>query len=108
MLLNKGEFNGHRILKPETVERMTTINLLPEKNAGGKGFKFGLGFELYNEIKKPVPAVSNTAFAWGGMLGTDYIIDPQNDLIVLFYMNMYKHEPLYPLFLNKVYDLFNH
>lgn len=108
MLLNKGEFNGHRILKRETVERMSTINLLPEKNAGGKGFQFGLGFELYNEIKKPVPAVSNTAFAWGGMLGTDYIIDPQNDLIVLFYMNMYKHEPLYPLFLSKVYDLFNH
>lgn len=108
MLLNKGEFNGHCILKRETVELMSTINCLPEKNAGGKGFKFGLGFELYNEIKKPVPAVSNTAFAWGGMLGTDYIIDPQNDLIVLFYMNMYKHEPLYPLFLSKVYDLFNH
>ena len=108
MLLNKGEFNGHRILKPETVELMTTINRLPQKNAGGNGFKFGLGFELYNEIKKPVPAVSNTAFAWGGMLGTDYIIDPQNDLIVLFYMNMYKHEPLYPLFLSKVYGLFCH
>jgi CubicO group peptidase (beta-lactamase class C family) len=107
MLLNKGEFNGHRILKPETVELMTTINQLPEKNAGGKGFKFGLGFELYNEIKKPVAAVSNTAFAWGGMLGTSYIIDPQNDLIVLYYTNMYKQEPLYPVFLSKVYDLFS-
>lgn len=105
MLLNKGEFNGHRILKPETVTMMSTINRLPEKNSGGNGFQFGLGFELYNDLKKPNPAVSNSAFAWGGMLGTDYVIDPENDLIALFYINMYKHEPLYPQYLVKAYDL---
>jgi CubicO group peptidase (beta-lactamase class C family) len=105
MLLNKGKFNGYRILKTETVESMTTVNRLPEVNAGGDGFKFGLGFELYHE-KKPAPAVSNSAFAWGGMLGTAYIIDPQNDLIVLFYINMYKAEPLYPVFLAKAYEIF--
>lgn len=107
MLLNKGEFNGHRILKPETVTMMSTINRLPEKNSGGKGFQFGLGFELYNDLKKPNPAVSNSAFAWGGMLGTDYLIDPENDLFALFYINMYKHEPLYPQYLVKVYDMVN-
>jgi CubicO group peptidase (beta-lactamase class C family) len=105
MLLNKGEFNGHRILKSETVTTMSTINRLPEKNSGGTGFQFGLGFELYNQLKKPTPAVSNSAYAWGGMLGTDYIIDPKNDLIVLFYINMYKHEALYPLYLAKAYEL---
>lgn len=106
MLLNKGEFNGRRILKPETVTLMTTINRLPEKNSGGNGFRFGLGFELYNELKKPVPAVSNTAYAWGGMLGTEYIIDPENDMIVLFYMNMFKRDNLYPVFLKNVYEMF--
>src|SRR5690606_11184633 len=54
MLLNKGEFNGKRILKPETVELMTSVNRLPEVNSGGNGFQFGLGFELYNKDKKPV------------------------------------------------------
>jgi len=106
MLLNKGEFNGHRILKPETVTTMSTFNRLPEKNLGGKGFQFG--FELYNELKKPTPAVSNSAYAWGGMLGTDYIIDPKNDLIVLFYINMYKHDPLYPEYLREVYEMIEH
>ncbi len=67
MLLNKGTFNGHTILKPETIDVMTKVNRLPEVNSGGKGFQFGLGFELYNEIKKPAPEVSNTAFAWGGL-----------------------------------------
>lgn len=105
MLLNKGSFNGKRILKPETIDLMTK-NQLPEKNSGGKGFKFGLGFELYNADKKPAPQVSNSAFAWGGLYGTSYIIDPENDLIALFYLNMPKHEPLYPSFLSKAYQLF--
>ncbi len=105
MLLNKGEFNGKRILKPETIELMTTVNQLPETNSGGKGFQFGLGFELYNELKKPVPAVSNTAYAWGGMFGTEYIIDPENNTIALFYINMARREPLYPQYLQKVYQM---
>src|SRR5690606_38282133 len=46
MMLNKGSFNGNQILKPETIELMTKINRLPEKNAGGEDFQFGLGFEL--------------------------------------------------------------
>ena len=106
MLLNKGEFNGHRILKSETIDLMTKVNRLPEINSGGKGFQFGLGFELYNENKKPVPEVSNTAFAWGGLYGTEYIIDPENNMIALFYLNMPKHDKLYPLFLSKAYQLF--
>jgi CubicO group peptidase (beta-lactamase class C family) len=106
MMLNKGTFNGKRILKPETVELMTTINRLPEKNAGGDGFQFGLGFELYNAKKKPASEVSNTAYAWGGMYGTAYIIDPENKMIALFYINMARHEDVYPLFLSKAYQLF--
>lgn len=106
MLLNKGTFKGHRILKPETIDLMTKVNRLPEVNSGGKGFQFGLGFELLNEKKKPVPAVSNTAFAWGGAYGTEYIIDPENNMIVLFYLNMPRREKLYPLFLSKAYQLF--
>lgn len=106
MLLNKGTFNGRRILKAETIELMTKINQLPEINAGGKGFKFGLGFELYSELKKPAPQVSGSAFAWGGLYGTEYIIDPEHDLIALFYLNMPKREQLYPMFLNKAYQLF--
>ncbi|WP_308365756.1 MULTISPECIES: serine hydrolase domain-containing protein [unclassified Microbulbifer] len=104
MLLNKGEFNGKRILKPETVELMTEINRLPAQHSGAEDFQFGLGFELHN-AKKPVPEVSNTAYAWGGMLGTAYIIDPEKDMIALFYLNMFRHDPLYPLFLSKAYQL---
>jgi len=107
MLLNKGEFNGHRILKAETIELMTTINRLPEKNAGGEGFKFGLGFELFNENRKSTPEASNTAYGWGGMWGTMFIVDPTNNMIALYYINMSQKEWVYPDFLSKVYALFS-
>ncbi|WP_439129789.1 serine hydrolase domain-containing protein, partial [Polaribacter sp.] len=77
MLLNKGEFNGNRILKAETIEQMTTINRLPKVNSGGENFHFGLGFQLANEKNKHIDAVSNSAFWWGGLMGTEYIIDPE-------------------------------
>ncbi|WP_439130084.1 serine hydrolase domain-containing protein [Polaribacter sp.] len=105
MLLNKGEFNGNRILKAETIEQMTTINRLPKVNSGGENFQFGLGFQLANEKNKHIDAVSNTAFWWGGLMGTEYIIDPENDLIALFYINMFQRESLYKDYLEKVYDV---
>jgi CubicO group peptidase (beta-lactamase class C family)/dienelactone hydrolase len=106
MLLNKGEFNGRRILKPETVALMTTVNRLPPDSGAEKGFQFGLGFELHRE-KKPVPAVSDSAFAWGGLFGTGYIVDPEHELVILFYTNMYGAPPLYPRFLEQAYRLFD-
>jgi CubicO group peptidase (beta-lactamase class C family) len=105
MLLNKGEFNGKRILKAETIEQMTTINRLPEKNSGGEGFQFGLGFQLANKDNKPIKAVSNSAFWWGGLMGTEYIIDPEHDVIALFYINMFQRDNLYHDYLREVYDV---
>ncbi len=105
MLLNKGKFNGNQILKSETIQQMTEINRLPEVNSGGEGFQFGLGFQLANEKNKHIEAVSNSAFWWGGMMGTEYIIDPEHDLIALFYINMYQREPLFHPFLEEVYEL---
>jgi CubicO group peptidase (beta-lactamase class C family) len=61
---------------------------------------------LYNEQKKPVPEASNNAFAWDGLFGTEYIIDPENKMIALFYLNMPRRDRLYPSFLAKAYQLF--
>ena len=105
MLLNEGTFNDQQILKPETIEMMTDVNQLPDESSAEEGFQFGLGFQLHNENLKHIPAVSNSAFSWGGMFGTEYIIDPEKDLIVLFYINMVERENLYHPFLTKAYKL---
>lgn len=107
MLLNKGEFNNHRILKPETIDLMLK-NRLPEVNNGGKGFQFGLGFELFgNPDQKKVPQMSDSCFRWGGAAGTEYLVDPENDLVILYYISIMGYDTkTYPTYLDAVYKLF--
>lgn len=107
MLLNKGEFNNHRILKPETVELMLQ-NRLPEVTSGGDGFQFGLGFELFgNPQTKKVPQMSSSCFRWGGAAGTEYLVDPENDLVILYYISVMSYDTkTYPTYLDAVYKMF--
>jgi len=35
MMINKGELNGRRVLRPETVELMIMVNRLPENSGAG-------------------------------------------------------------------------
>lgn len=107
MLLNGGSFNGNRILKAETIEMMCQ-NRLPEVNAGGEGFQFGLGFQLMGGTpsRKEVEAMSSRTFRWGGAAGTEYIIDPDNDLVILYYISMWGKPDVYDDFLKGAYGLF--
>lgn len=84
MILNKGEFNGHRVLGRKTVEMMA-------KNAVGdlRGeIGFGLAFDDFRPQYSYRSICSQGTLRWGGMFNTDYIIDPQEELIVLFYTNI--------------------
>lgn len=89
MLLNGGELEGRRILKPETVKLMRT-NMLsdtimnsdipPFNTARGRGF--GLDFAVVLDRAKAGPQGDGT-FSWGGAAGTWFWIDPTNDLFFL-------------------------
>jgi len=84
MLLNGGELDGVRILKPETVAAMTrgqTGGLpIPLR---GSGHDFGYGFAVVTD-----PAAANTrqpagTFGWGGIYGTGFFVDPINRLAIV-------------------------
>jgi CubicO group peptidase (beta-lactamase class C family) len=89
MLLNGGELEGKRILKPETVKLMRT-NVLsdaimnsdvpPFNTAHGRGF--GLDFAVVMDSAKAGPYGQGT-YSWGGAAGTWFWIDPTNDLFFL-------------------------
>ena len=89
MLLNGGELDGKRILKPETVKLMRT-NMLsdtimnsdvpPFNTAKGRGF--GLDFSVVLDSAKAGPQ-GNGTYSWGGAAGTWFWIDPTNDLFFL-------------------------
>ena len=91
MLLNKGEMDGKRILKPETVKLMTQ-NHIGELRVGVDGtrpqpgaeaVRFGLDFAVYVEPKAAGLPYGNGTFYWGGAAGTWFWIDPVNDLALI-------------------------
>ncbi len=82
MLLNKGEYNGRRILGPMTVKLILT-NQIGELNVGQN--KFGLGFALTSDKSAARMPVPEGTFDWGGFFGTTYWADPQQGIIGLLY-----------------------
>jgi CubicO group peptidase (beta-lactamase class C family) len=83
MLLNKGEYNGKRLLSRRTVE-LITCNQIGELNRGRN--KFGLGFEITTAYGQAQLGVSEGSFSWGGYFGTTYWADPKEHLVCLVFM----------------------
>jgi CubicO group peptidase (beta-lactamase class C family) len=84
MLLNEGELDGVRILKPESV-RIARTNLMPPGpvfNLTGKPNGFGVFMQVVlpgGELPGSEPAGS---YGWSGAAGTTMWIDPVNEVAV--------------------------
>ncbi|NDP19454.1 MAG: beta-lactamase family protein [Paludibacter sp.] len=84
MILNGGEFNGKRILSRKTVDLMRRNQVKDLRGEIG----FGLAFDDFRPEYIHQTIASEGSLRWGGMFGTDYVIDPKEDLILLFYINL--------------------
>ena len=76
MLLNGGELEGTRILKPETVKKMTSIQSGDLKTGFTDGNAWGLGMCLIREPQNVTAALSPGSFGHGGAYGTQVWCDP--------------------------------
>jgi CubicO group peptidase (beta-lactamase class C family) len=88
MILNKGEYNNTRVLGRKTIELMTR-NQIGDENLFESGDKFGLGFRVYTENGTTLRGREGSAgsLEWGGMYFTQFMIDPEEDMAILFYTN---------------------
>ncbi len=88
MLLNRGELDGVRILKSETVDLMTAnqIGDLPMPGFG-HGDRFGYGFGVVSD-RGDLPEAVGT-YSWGGFFYTYFWVDPRNDLIGVLFTQTY-------------------
>jgi|CXWL01.1.fsa_nt_gi beta-glucosidase-like glycosyl hydrolase/CubicO group peptidase (beta-lactamase class C family) len=85
MLLNGGELNGERYLKPETIKLFTSYN----SQVSRRGFGFDKP-EKDNAIRKdPYPSslASPETFGHTGFTGTCVWVDPKNNLVYVFLSN---------------------
>ncbi|MGH9202079.1 MAG: serine hydrolase domain-containing protein, partial [Vicinamibacterales bacterium] len=88
MLLNGGELDGARLLKPASVELMRT-NVLDDGvkvdlyGPAQEGIGFGLDFAIVLDPAKAGVSQGRNTFYWGGAFGTWFWIDPANEVIVV-------------------------
>ncbi|MET0984343.1 MAG: serine hydrolase domain-containing protein [Steroidobacteraceae bacterium] len=95
MLMNKGELEGVRVLRPETVALMTTNHLTPEQRNRSPGTSvatvqnmwatrgFGYGVSVLTEDG---PEFATGAYGWPGAFGTQWTNDPKRQVIVLYFI----------------------
>jgi len=99
MLLNDGELDGVRILKPSTIRLMATDHLdarvtekwwLPSKGSVGFGFDFAV------RKSQPKTAEENRGatgeFFWDGRETTLFWVDPANKLTAVFFVQTFPFE----------------
>ncbi|MCG8412830.1 MAG: serine hydrolase, partial [Pseudomonadales bacterium] len=89
MILDKGEFNGRRIIEPETAELIYQNGVpaaaMPIGESGywrGSGWTLG-GFNLVMDAEAYSWPVSEGTIWWDGSAGTRYFIDPQQNMITV-------------------------
>ncbi|MGO8734478.1 MAG: serine hydrolase domain-containing protein [Terriglobia bacterium] len=81
MMLNKGEFNGARLLSRTSVELMSQDHVHGKVgNMGG----YGLGLGVTSNAEQLTELGSIGAYYWGGFYFTEFVIDPKEDLIAVF------------------------
>jgi CubicO group peptidase (beta-lactamase class C family) len=93
MMLGKGEVDGVRLVKPETIELMTANRLTDAQREIpfmgipfwlGQGF--GLGVSVITDPEKQawMGAGSKGAFGWPGAFGTWWQADPAEDMVMIY------------------------
>lgn len=95
MLLNKGSFNGRRVLRPESVELMTRNHIGTLFAEWIPPFTAGHGFGLMVRVVEDPKNINGRtvgAFGWGGAYGTESWAEPALDLAGVLFIQMHPPE----------------
>lgn len=96
MLLNGGELDGVRILSRKTVELMTSDHLgdMPRGGLLATGYGFGFTMAVSHGAGKTGVIGSEGEYFWGGAAGTRFWIDPREQMIGIFMIQILPHTNL--------------
>lgn len=111
MLLNGGKLENTRLVSRKTIEMMTAnhISKLPLWQDTYRGYGFGLGFRVRQDLGESMTLGSVGEYGWGGAYGTYFWIDPKEQLIGILMIQLMPYAPLNirPEFQNAVTQAIN-
>lgn len=93
LMLGRGEVDGVRLVKPETVDLMTGNRLTDEQRGHAflgmpfwlsQGFGLGTSMIMDEEKHQWMGAGGKGSFGWPGAFGTWWQADPVNDVILIY------------------------
>jgi CubicO group peptidase (beta-lactamase class C family) len=103
MLLNKGEYNGVRLLQSKTIDLMTSNHIsnmiMPDDDFLGPlmlGMGFGFGFAILQDNIRANTKGSKGSYWWAGAGNTYFYIDPKEELILIL-MTQFVPSYYYPI-----------
>ena len=97
MLLNGGELDGKRILSRKSVELMSADHLGDMTRGAdllGPGYGFGLTVAVSRGVGRSGATGSVGEYFWGGAAGTRFWIDPKEQMIGVFMIQILPHTNL--------------
>lgn len=114
MMLNNGVYDGTRILSRKSVELMIDNHLDGDYYKGVKfpwdwGVGFGLGFSVTTDAGDRGVLGSEGEYGWGGAYHSSYWVDPNENLIVVYFtqvapINLDDHQKLRNLIYQSIVD----
>jgi CubicO group peptidase (beta-lactamase class C family) len=94
MLANGGELEGVRILSPAAVRLLDSNHLADDIRAKPEGFSVGSGVGMGVDVSVTLDAAKAGtlgglgSFGWGGAAGTNFWVDPTNDVVFVSMMQV--------------------
>lgn len=83
MMLNGGEWNGHRLIAESTVQAMTQTQTGNIKTGFTPGMSWGLGFQVVKTPQGVTEMLSKGTFGHGGAYGTQSWADPATQTVYI-------------------------
>jgi len=84
MLWNEGEYNGQRIVSPDSIALMRQPHIqtgVLSNQVDGMGF--GLGVGVVMDAEKTILLDRESDFFWSGFYGTNFFVSPQSGLVAV-------------------------
>ena len=112
MLVNKGTYEGKKIISPESIKTMTRkySEGYPKEDRSYQnqlGYYMGLSVYVLEDPNIMNQGAPKGIYGWGGLQYTEFWIDPKNSMFVIFMTRSQSYKGILEDLIRAVYNTLN-